>query len=102
MSLRFLTRAYLAGVQRRDGIVAHLISSHPYSATIPEIGAAVGLSSSSSVWHHLQKLIEAGIVVSRGKGTVGFRLSEKYLARVTPRPASKFVAPKLVPCGWIL
>lgn len=40
---------------------------HQYSPTVREIGIGVGLSSSSSVQHHLDKLEERGHIERRPK-----------------------------------
>lgn len=36
------------------------MSQHGYAPTVREIGSGVGLLSSSSVYHHLEMLLDAG------------------------------------------
>lgn len=38
---------------------------HQYPPTVREIGAGVGLSSSSTVHHHINKLVEMGLIERR-------------------------------------
>lgn len=53
------------GVERRQAIMSYLrayVSEHGYAPSIPEIGAAVGLASYSSVHKHLHRLHDEGLI----------------------------------------
>ena len=48
--------------ERIYNFVVDYILAHQYPPSIREIGAGVGLKSTSSVHHHLQKMFETGIL----------------------------------------
>lgn len=53
------------GEKRRDSIARYIVrftKEHGYPPTVRQIGAGVGLSSTSTVALHLQKLIDEGRV----------------------------------------
>lgn len=61
-------RQAAAGQRSRDAILAAVRSYHArhgYFPTLREIGEAVGLSSSSTVWGHLQTLEQQGHLRSK-------------------------------------
>jgi SOS-response transcriptional repressor LexA len=55
------------GDRKRQQII-EFVASRPYSPSLREIGEAVGLSSSSTVYSHIQKLREEGQLAPADKG----------------------------------
>ncbi len=65
--------------QRRRQIVdfiARTIDEHGYPPTVREIGAAIGLKSSSSVHYHLRVLAEEGFISRDGSLTRALRVAD--------------------------
>ncbi len=68
------------GVERREQIVAFIdqcITGNGYSPTVREIGRGVGLTSTSTVQHHLGWLREEGRITWVDGFPRTFRLAER-------------------------
>ena len=61
-----------------DGYTA----AHGYPPTMREIGAAIGLASTSNVARHLRYLVEAGVVERQPAIARGLRLTESGRAQI--------------------
>lgn len=83
------------GAQRRAAMLAHLRDCFPYAATIRDLARATGLSSTSTVWNHVQDLVKAGLVESRGK--LGVLITARGRDTQPPPPL-----PEIVPMEFIL
>ena len=72
----------MTGAVRRRlilGFIAEFTLKHGYSPTVREIGQAVGLSSSSSVWAQLWTLSQQGLIHSEFSKPRTVRLTAKGL-----------------------
>lgn len=72
---------------RQREVLRAVHDSGTWGTTIRELGAALGLRSSYSVWLHLRNLEGVGLVERKGPGRWGVRITERGIRELAGRVA---------------